>query len=126
MGASPVWAIGFAHEGSVNVINVTGFDLGEAGAYVKILWVVEPQYTRLVHLRGFELSDKAPLWFKFVGKEVTSAMLDPSRSRVQPAADNTEGFTFFPSYLVIPKAGCYLLEAQWDDGAWQIPFAAGA
>lgn len=122
IGGSPVWAIGFAGpEARVYVGDLVRW--GAYGAYYKILWVVEPGYSDATTLRGGDLTEENPLWFQ-VGEEQpsTSPVLDPQN----PGIPIQHGeWIEFPSYLFIPQAGCYYLEAIFPEGSWRITFAAG-
>ncbi len=126
VGGSPVWAIGFA--GPHATIHLNGWSedpsLVQYGWNYKILWSVGPNYTHPVVLRGGLLSDGTPLWFQ-IGDQtpVTTPVLDPGNPGTLTGSD--AGWAEFPSYLLIPKADCYYLEASWPGGSWRITFAAG-
>jgi hypothetical protein len=49
-------------------------------------------------------------------------MLDPASPGVPPTSD---GYKDFPSYLYVPQAGCYMVEAKWTDGHWRLVFGLG-
>ena len=126
VGGSPVWAIGF--DGPHATVHLNGWSedpsLVQYGWNYKILWSVGPNYTHPVVLRGGLLSGGTPLWFQNGDQTPTTApMLDPRYPGTLTGSD--VGWAEFPSYLLIPKAGCYYLEAQWPGGSWRISFAAG-
>jgi hypothetical protein len=69
-----------------------------------------------------------PLWFQIGDKApTTTPKLDPTQPGAYPynPANPDQVFPEYPSYLFIPRAGCYVLEASWPGGHWRIPFAAG-
>jgi hypothetical protein len=35
------------------------------------------------------------------------------------------GWREFPSYLYVDGAGCFELEAEWDEGSWRLVFGFG-
>ncbi len=49
-------------------------------------------------------------------------MLDPTDPGVPPS---TNGYKEFPSYVYVPQAGCYELEADWGSGRWRLVFGLG-
>jgi hypothetical protein len=63
--------------------------------------------------RRFQIGDRAPS---------TTPILDP---RAPPIPNQPAGWADFLSYLFIPQAGCYVLEAAWPGGMWRLTFAAG-
>jgi len=126
VGGSPVWAIGFA--GPHATIHLKGASedpsLVQYGWEYKILWSVGPNYTHPVVLGGGSLSGGTPLRFQIGDQTPTAApVLDPRYPGTNTGSD--VGWAEFPSYLLIPKAGCYYLEASWPGGSWRITFAAG-
>jgi hypothetical protein len=46
---------------------------------------------------------------------------------LDPAAGGTgeEGWREFPSYLYFDGAGCFELEATWQEGSWRLVFGLG-
>ena len=91
--------------------------LTEYGYQYKVLWVVEKTYNNKVVLQGGNLADGTPLWFEIGGEEPTpTPTLDP----LDPGAFSNPDYSDFPSYIFIPKPGCYFIEASWDKESWQI------
>jgi len=126
VGGSPVWAIGFDGPHATAHLNGWSEDLSlvQYGWNYKILWSVGRDYTHPVVLRGGLLSGGTPLWFRIGARTPTmTPVLDPQHPGTSTGSD--VGWAEFPSYLLIPKAGCYYLEAQWPGGSWRITFAAG-
>jgi hypothetical protein len=81
------------------------------------LWVIVKTYTDKVSLQGWNLEMNEPLWFQIGGQEpTTTPTLDPQN----PGAYSNPDYVDFPSYIIIPEPGCYIIEASWDAGSWQI------
>ncbi len=124
IGGYPAWAIGFGGPHATMPIYAGNLEPSRYGWPQKVLWVVKRSYPGLVRLRGANLADGVQLWFEIGGRrEVTVA---PVLKAPEPAIPyQTEGWAEFPSYLYIPRAGCYTLEAEWEGGFWRVNFAAG-
>ena len=123
VGGSPVWAAGFVGPHAIlhvgNGISTQNNVYTQHGWYRKILWRVSTNSPSPVTLHGGSLHDGTPLWFQIGNQDLTlSPVLDPGNAGEQP-------WTSFPSYIFIPQAGCYYLEAHWSSGSWRITFAAG-
>jgi hypothetical protein len=128
VGSFPVWAIGFA--GPRATIHLNGWSedpsFVQYGWNYKILWVMSDSSPGPVTLRGGSLHDSALLWFQIGDQAPTrSPVLSPSHPDPDFVTVTNSPWTDFPSYIFIPKADCYYLEAQWPGGSWHIPFAAG-
>lgn len=52
-----------------------------------------------------------------------SVTFDPDRPGIPPQDGSLKEF---PSYLLFPSAGCYLLEATWATGTWRLGFGFGS
>lgn len=92
----------------------------------KLLWEVGPDYTGTVTLTGENLMTHQSLWFQIGEQAPThSPVLDPKYPG-HPASTIGPGWAEWGSYLFVPTAGCYVLEASWQGGHWQIYFAAGS
>jgi hypothetical protein len=124
VGVSPVWAIGF--DGPPTKLYLRAdWEHTQLGWTRKVLWLVKSGSSGRVELRAWNAADKTrtPLWFEFQpGEPSTSPVLDPKNPPIPPQSTQ---YKEFPSYLFIPEAGCYWLEASWKGGRWRIPFAAG-
>ena len=127
IGMSPVWVVGFTPGLSLHLDfgDPGGMMHGPHGWYRKLAWLVGPGYRQRIVLHGSALAGGAPLWFQLGGQTPTTApLLNPQ----QPEAafpGEPPGWAFFPSYLFIPLAGCYSVEATWPGGMWKVAFAAG-
>ena len=122
VGGSPVWVAGFNGPHAVVYLDQAFFD--KPGWGWKMIWEVGPNYTHLVTLRGANLQSGAPTWFQFDGDPTTSPILDP-RHPDHPASAVGGDWAEWGSYVFVPAAGCYYLEASWPGGQWRITFAAG-
>jgi len=129
IGAGPVWAAGFApgitlHVSTGNAQNAKYLTRTPHGWEVKVLWVMRPGYRHKATLRGGNRRTGAPLWFQIRGGAPSTApVLDPRPSKA--IIGGVDRWAQFPSYLLIPQAACYSLEARWPGGSWRLTFAAG-
>ncbi len=92
----------------------------------KVVWEVGPNYRQSVMLRGGNVYTGVPLWFNFDlnGADTLNPILDPSHPG-HPVSQVGDNWSEWGSYIYIPAAGCYYLEATWPQGHWRIVFAAG-
>jgi hypothetical protein len=119
IGTSPVFAVGaWDANGVLHADRATKVQYGEQ---VKVLWVLAPTTNQPVSLHGGSIGTGLPLYFE-VGDSspTTSPTLAPAA-----APQNEGGWTYFPSYLDMPAAGCYYLEVDWSGGHWRLEFPAG-
>jgi len=125
IGSSPVWAVGFGGPHAVLHIPVS-YDtyIPQYGWTWKLIWEVGPNYTHRITLRGGDLRNSTSLWFQFSGDPTTSPILD-AQTPDHPESVIGNNWAEWGSYLYIPAAGCYYLEASWPGGHWRITFAAG-
>lgn len=125
IGSSPVWAIGIGGQHATLHLGADGGgEYTSAGWVWKVLWVVSARFPQTITLQGKALHGNMPLLFQ-LGDNYLTAMpvLDPRHPGTITGQD--AGWSEFPSYLYVPAAGCYVLEAHWKGGGWMIPFAAG-
>jgi len=90
----------------------------------KALWTVKLTYKGEVTLRGYNVADNSPIyWTLNNGAPTTSPVLNPE----QPGAwaQGSDQWAFFPSYVWVSKAGCYVIEAQWNGGMWRQTIPVG-
>lgn len=126
-GRSPVWAgfyASFDPPGQRYRIERDG-PRTEYGWRVKVLWVIGPKLGGSARVKGRELGRGTSLWFEIGDQDVgpmTEAILDPAATGVAPSG---AGYMDFPSYLYVPRAGCYALEVGWPGGTWRLVFGLG-
>jgi len=102
------------------------FDYTQYGWPWKVIWRVSTRYTQPVQLHGGSLRTGTPLWFQIGEPASTTPILDPRPDEQQIAqSGNPTEFVEWKSYLYIPGAGCYYVEADWPGGSWRVTFAAG-
>jgi len=127
IGTAPVWAgvyAGFDRRRQAYHVEADAPRTAH-GWRVKVLWVVGPKLKSRARVVGGELGGGQSLWFEVGDRDdepVSTAILDPATPGVPPTGD---GYKDFPSYVYIPKAGCYLLEARWPGGHWRLVFGLG-
>jgi hypothetical protein len=100
------------------------------GYQQKVLWVVEPGYSKIVRVRLTDFTTGRPMWLQVGGGSAAAShegLLDPAHPLAEAveSKDSRGVLLMYPSYLFIPKAACYVLEASWPDGAWTVSFSAG-
>ncbi|HEY4718680.1 MAG TPA: hypothetical protein VIH14_06670 [Anaerolineales bacterium] len=116
-GSWPVWAIINRTELILSMEEIQQAPLREHGYPYKVLWIIIKTYTDKVGLHGWNFEKNKPLWFQLGGEEpTTTPVLDP----LTPGAYSIPDYVDFPSYVIIPGMGCYIIEAVWDAGSWQI------
>ena len=92
----------------------------------KMVWEVGPYYTGTVTLTSENILTHQPLWLQIGDQAPTHApVLDPKHPGHLGSTDGPD-WAEWGSYIFVPTAGCYMLEATWQGGHWQIPFAAGS
>jgi hypothetical protein len=115
IGSNPVWAITDGKIGFPPQLK-SSYGYGQ-----KILWYLRDDFKEAVNISGANLVDNTPIWFGIMeAKPNPNPVLDPVNRRNPYPARNE-----FPSYIYIPKAGCYYLEAKWSTGSWRINIAVG-
>jgi hypothetical protein len=126
IGSSPVWAGAYAtfdtRRGGYHVQRDA--PRSRYGWRIKVLWVVADTVEGRVRVTGSAVNRRSRLWFEVGDRDerpVPQAMLDPAR----PGVPATGDFREFPSYVYIPRAGCYLLQASWLGGAWRLVVGLG-
>jgi hypothetical protein len=126
-GGSPVWAGIYASFDPAGQRYRIERDAprNEYGWRIKVLWVVGPTLGESARITGRELRRGASLWFEVEDQDIrpaTEATLEPAADAVMPSRT---GYTDFPSYVYVPRSGCYALEAEWADGGWRLVFGLG-
>jgi hypothetical protein len=132
IGTAPVWATWIPgpsvyREGPVSSSNPpTNYDPAHGWEITKVVWEVGPNSTQSVMIHGQERSNHTPVLIQFGNDDPTSqAVLDPQHPD-HPLSVLGDGWAEWGSYIIVPKAGCYSLEASWPTGHWTVTFAFGA
>jgi hypothetical protein len=129
IGTSPVWA---AWPPGPNIFHGQPLD-PHSNTYeppygwemTKVVWEVGPNYTHSVTVRGYEISDHTPLLIQFLNNTPTlNGVLDPEHPD-HPVSVIGTNWAEWGSYIVVPKAGCYVMEVSWPTGHWSVTFAFG-
>jgi hypothetical protein len=116
-GRWPIWAIINRPELVFSMEEIQEVPMTEYGYRYKVLWVVIKTYTEKVSLQGWDWETDTPLWFQLGGEEPTTApILDP----LVPGAYSNADYVDFPSYVMFPETGCYVIEAAWGSESWQL------
>lgn len=90
----------------------------------KVLWLVKTNYDGEVRLKGLNVADGSPMYFTFGDSlPIEEAIFNPESPGAY--AQGSEQFANFPSLVWVSKAGCYLIEAEWNGGLWQQTVAVG-
>lgn len=124
VGQTPIWASGFDGPHAVLRFSTSYDTYTPYGWTWKLVWEVGPHFSQKVTLQGGNLRTGESLWFQFDGPATTSPVLDPQQPD-HPVPAGGEGYAEWGSYIFIPAAGCYQIEATWPGGLWRILFAAG-
>ncbi|MDQ3874081.1 MAG: hypothetical protein M3322_00820 [Actinomycetota bacterium] len=126
-GKAPVWA-GFyaAFDGAGQRYRIErGAPRTSHGWRIKVLWVVDADLEQPARMEARELRTGAALWFEIGeegGERAPVGALDPVHGG---SPETASGYSEFPSYVYVPRAGCYELEADWGDGSWRLVFGLG-
>lgn len=124
IGQSPLWVFGFGGPHTILVIETSDPHVAPYGWERKLIWEVGPHFSSKITLSGKNVRTGVPIWFQFDEPPVSSAVLDPQHFN-HPAPAGGEGYAEWGSYIFVPVAGCYQIEASWPGGQWSFPFAAG-
>jgi hypothetical protein len=126
IGDTPVWVVGFAGPHATIRIDTRNIQYTRYGWAARVIFVVKPGYTSPIMISGQNMEDSGPLWLQAdAPMPQVSLYLDPNYPEV-PSPENYGGWAQWPTYLFIPKAGCYGLQARWPGGSWTVDFAAGS
>lgn len=125
VGGGPLWIAGFAGP-TAALVHLQQAPPSQAGWYELLTLFVEKGYTGTIILQGINQLTHDPLLFSDPG----SMNFGPSFTL---ALSNSTGRQFSPHgawettrvKVLVPAAGCYLLQAYWFSSSWTIYFAAG-
>jgi hypothetical protein len=90
----------------------------------KIFWQRTPGAPAQVALYGWNLRTKQRIWFgePLSNNGFQKVIAWPSGLVRDHFVHNASA----PTFTFVPAAGCYVIRARWNGGAWTLPFAAGA
>ncbi len=92
----------------------------------KFLWVIAANYKGQVIISGKNLKDEAALQYNVPYSAAASTATTLILNTQTPNLPNrTDRWTEFPGGLLVPEAGCYILNVVWSGGSWQRTFAVG-
>ena len=126
-GIAPVWAGLYAtfDRAAQRYRIEAGAPRTPYGWRIKVLWVVGPTLERPARIDARDRRTGATLWFE-VGEEGSEpapfATLDPA-NRDAPRTSN--GYREFPSYVYVPRAGCYAITVDWGNGRRRLVVGLG-
>jgi hypothetical protein len=126
VGASPVWAGFYANyaprRGGYRVERDA--PRTRYGWRIKVLWVVAAEIGGRARVEAKAVNGRSRLWFN-VDERATRprphALLDPA----QPGVPPNDKYLEFPTYVFIPRAGCYRLDVSWSGGSWRLVIGVG-
>ncbi|MGH2391452.1 MAG: hypothetical protein ACRDIE_24925 [Chloroflexota bacterium] len=127
IGGDPVWIRGFV--GPHATLHARYYELGH-GWEAGMMFALKRGFSHTATLRGGSMHGHAPLWFDAVENgapngETRTLTLAAKRQKAFPGGAGPGQWPTFPGGIVVPRAGCYYVEATWPGGAWRITFAAG-
>ena len=132
IGTSPVWAAWIPGPNIFHLIPPPNspypstYEAPYGWDLTKVVWEVGPDYHEFVTIRGYAVSDHTPLLFQFTNATPTAnAVLDPQHPD-HPVSDLGPNWAEWGSDIIVPKAGCYVMEVSWPVGHWDLTFAVGA
>lgn len=128
IGSSPVWATWAPGPSIFHLTplpNSNTYIPSYGWAITKAIWEVGPNYTHPVTVRGHDLFNHTPLLIQIDDTPTASAVLDPQHPNHPVSVIGTD-WAEWGSYIVVPKAGCYVMEVSWPTGRWTITLAFGA
>jgi hypothetical protein len=122
-GGSPIWGTGLAEDRGKLVAGIPAYYTFEPhlGWSRKFVWNIRPGWHLPVSVQVAS-STKQVTFESHDGDRTTHPTLDPGRPDRSPPG----GWAEFGSYVYIPVADCYEIEANWPGGGWVVWFAAGA
>jgi len=126
IGKAPLFVFGFGGPHPVLRIDPSHDPYQAPYGWIwKIIWEVGPHFASTITVQGNNVRTKAPIRFQLLDEPVvSSALLDPQHpDHPVPAAG--DGYAEWGSYLFVPAAGCYQIEATWPRGHWSFLFAVG-
>jgi len=119
VGESPLWGGFYARLDRRGSFHIPDARKTPVGYRIKVLWVMGAGRRDPVRVRGGLIGTEEPILFSVFGRGGEVAVLDPENP---DAASERPAWREFPSYLFLPRAGCYELKMV---GGWTIAFGFG-
>jgi hypothetical protein len=98
----------------------------------KVMWVLGPNYSGQVTLKGKDIRTAAPLWLQLAGNgndnpelASPSVVLDAAAPNRGSTTNSLGHWSIFGVLIYFTSAGCYSLDVTWQQGHWRTVFAAG-
>lgn len=125
VGVSPVWAAGLSGTYPTALLQNDRYS-PQKGWPWKLAWEVGPNYQQTVSIRaGYPNTSKLLLFQASPDDNLTTTLtLDPKHPG-HPFSQLGPDWNEWGSYIFLPGAGCYYLEATWPQGHWLFYFAVG-
>jgi hypothetical protein len=127
VGSSPMRVTGFS--GPRATLNrLIRAQPPQFGWYQQLLLVGETNFNGRVTLHGGMVGSLLPLWFGVYphgGPLITTVEFNPVDSSLSNHTTDDQQWGTLPINLYIARAGCYYLQATWENGGWTAYFAAG-
>lgn len=130
LGRAPVWTLGLPGDAVLHLPPVSGNDSRFPNA--KIMWIVGPNETQPVIVRGQERSTGGPLWFQVYppngspSSYTTTLVLDPATPNRGHAENSSGDWSIWGIGVGARAAGCYRMTVGSSKGTWTIQLAIGA
>jgi hypothetical protein len=133
LGHSPVWTFGLPEDGVMHVPPTSGNEARFPN--LKVMWVVGPDETQPVTIRGRERTTGDPLWFQMYPSNAgpgglpssytTTLTLDPAAPNRGYAQNDRGTWVIWGVGVGARTAGCYLATVSSSKGSWTMELAIG-
>jgi hypothetical protein len=132
VGHSPVWAFGLPDHGVMHVPPTSGSDARFPN--LKVMWIVGPDETQPVTIRGRERTTGNPLWFQVYPSNsapslpssyTTTLTLDPATPNRGYTQNDRGNWSIWGIGVGARTAGCYLTTVSSSKGSWTMDLAVG-
>ncbi len=133
LGHSPVWTWGLPDDGVMQLPATSGSDARFPN--LKVMWIVGPDETQPVTIRGRERTTGSPLWFQVYPSNTAASLpssytttltLDPAAPNRGYAQNDRGTWLIWGVGVGARTAGCYLTTVSSSKGSWTIELAIGS
>ncbi len=131
-GRAPVWTLGLPDNGILRLPPVS--DNTQRFPTLKVMWIVGPNETQPVTVRGRDRATGSPLWFQVYPSNATADLpssytttlqLDPSAPNWGYAQNSRGDWSIWGIGVGARAAGCYQLSVSSSKGTWTARLAIG-